>query len=176
MRKLSYLLLVLFLTTALSAFAQKKKSDVSISIHDDDADININIDDLGEVLQAAFSSLDGDFSFHIDNDDINIKVNNVNVDWDDLERDIEKAVESAVKNMTLELRNIDVDELEEGDSRFNGTDLRDIIDEIEDEYNKEVEVIDRMVLKFDKDYTLITMDVTLENGKEVRNIKRKIRD
>ena len=176
MRKLTFLLLLCLTASTTTLLAQKKNSDVSISIHDDDVDIDINIDDLGKTIEEAFASLDGDFSIHIDDDDIDIHVNDVKFDWDDFERDLERAVEKAVKNMTIELKDIDADEVRRGHSKFNGTDMRDILDDIEDEYNRDVETIDRMVIKFDDDYTYITMDVTLENGKEVRNIKRKIRD
>ncbi len=176
MRKLPYLFLAFLLLTSTTLLAQKKDSNVSISIHDDDVDIDIDIDDIGDIIEEAFASLDGDFSVHIDDDDIDIRINDVDIDWDEFEDDIEHAVETAVRKMKIEIRDIEVRDIEEGDSRFNGTDLRDIIDDIEDEYNRDVKKIDRMVLQFDKHYTLITMDVTLENGKEIRNIKTKIRD
>ncbi len=176
MRKITFFLLFFLTASTTTLLAQKKNSDVSISIHDDDVDINIDIDNLGKIIEEAFTSLDGDFSVHIDDDDIDIHVDDVRINWDDFEQDLERAVEKAVKNMTIELKDIDADEVKRGHSKFNGTDMRDILDDIEDEYNREVETIDRMVIKFDHDYTYITMDITLENGREVRNIKRKIRD
>ncbi len=177
MRKYLLGFIVLLVAGSTSLFAQKKKdTDFHISIEDDDVDIEIVIDELAEAIEQAFESFDGDMSFHINDDDIDIKVNNINVDWDEFGENIERAIETAVKNMTIEMKDLDPEEIKYGDSEICDVELRDIIYEIEDEYNREVENVDRMELKFDNKYVYLTLDVTLENGKEVRNIKRKIRN
>jgi len=177
MKKLLPLLFSILIIGCLTSYAQKKDdSDFHISIDDEDVDIDIVIDDLSDAIEKAFESLDGDLSIHIDDDDIDIKINDINIDWDDFEDNIEDAIEIAVKNMTIELKDIDADEFKHGHADINNVELRDLIEEIEDEYHQDVERIDRLQLKFEDKYTIATFDVTLENGKEVRNIRKKIRN
>lgn len=159
-----------------SLWAQSGKgSDFHISVNDDDVDLDIVIEDLGKVIEKAFESLDGNLSVRVNGDDVDIKVNNFELNWRDFERDLEAAVEKAVRNMTIELRDIDGDDFKKGRSEINDRKLRDVIEEIEDEYHQEVENIDRLVFRFDEENTLLTFDVTFENGRQVRNIKKTLR-
>lgn len=157
-------------------FAQDNSGSVTISVNGKEIDLEVYLENIGRSIEAAAESLEGQ--------DISISI-----DWDEdeFERSIEKlaeeieyhgerlgeAIEEAVENMSIELKNVDPDEIRSSDTKINDEELAEMLEDIEDEYGSEVKNIDRLYIKLkDGDAVKVTMDVTLENGKEIRNYKR----
>lgn len=172
---------LVFLFIFSSSFSQKRKHKRH---HDDDAVVTIKIDgkehdieeyfeewgeEFGEKIERLFD--DSEININIDEDDFDISFDNISIDIDDFAESIAEAVTKAVTNMTIELKNIDPDDLEDDLSWDDDEDLEDLIDEIEDRYDAEVENIDRLKIKIREDYVKLEVDATLETGKKVEKIK-----
>ena len=168
---------LLLLLLVASAFAQKKGDNdatVTIKVNGKEQDIEAYFEEWGEEFGKKVEQMFDDPQIHIDLDenDLDISFNNVSFDIDDFAESIAKVVTEAVTNMTIELENIDPDDIDHSDFNFrNDDDLDDMIDEIEDRYNSKVENIDKLKIKIREDYVKIDMDVTLKNGKNVSKSK-----
>ena len=161
-----------------TAFSQKKKHKhddavVTIKIDGKEHDIEEYFEawgeELGETIEKMFE--DPKVSIDFDHDDVDIKFDNISVDIDDFAESIAEAVTEAVTNMTIELKNIDPDDLDDDFNWDNDEDLEDLIDDLEDRYDSEVTNIDKLKIKIREDYVKLEVDATLENGKKVEKIK-----
>lgn len=168
----------LFLTQACAQKSEKRdkknETTLTVTIDNEDVDIEVAMEKLGESLEDAFENVDKGVNISINIDDQKFEAS-MEKFGEAMER-LGESIEKMVSNMSIEVRNIDAREIKEGDGKINGTEIKDLIREIEDEYDQEVETVDRMYMKFSDDNIHIEMDVTLENGKEIRNIKRKIKN
>jgi len=162
-----------------SAFSQKRKHK-----HDDDATVTIKIDgkeqdieayfeawgeELGDKIERMFD--DPHIHIDLDDDDFDIKFDNISIDIDDFAESIAEAVTEAVTNMTIELKNIDPDDIDNDLNWDDDEDLADLIDDLEERYDSEVANIDKLKIKIREDYVRLEVDATLENGKKVEKIK-----
>ena len=163
-----------------SVFSQKRKRNH----HDDDATVTIKIngkerdieeyfEEWGEELGEKIEQMFDDPSVHIDldEDDFDIKFDNITIDIDDFAESIADAITKAVTNMTIEIKDIDPDDLDNDFNWDDDEDLEDLIEDIEDRYDSEVKNIDMLKIKIREDYVKIEVDATLENGKKVDKIK-----
>ena len=162
-----------------SAFSQKKKrrnddeATVTIKINGKEQDIEEYFEEWGEELEEKIERMFDDPEIHIDLDehDFDIKFDNISVDIDEFAESIAEAVTKAVTNMTIEIKDIDPDDIDNDFNWDDDEDLEDLIDEIEDRYDAEVKNIDMLKIKIREDYVKIEVDATLENGKKVDKIK-----
>ena len=161
-----------------SAYAQKRhdKDDatVTIKINGKEQDIETYFEEWGEEFGRKIERMFDDPQIHIDldDDDFDIRFDNISIDIDDFAASIADVVSKAVTNMTIELKDIDPDDIDHNEFNFHGDDdLEDLIDEIEDRYDSDVKKIDRLKIKIREDYVKIEMDVTLENGKSISKMK-----
>lgn len=155
--------------------AQHHDSDITISIDNADIDIEAFFEELGASLEEALSGLsetDADISISIDEEQFEYSMEKFGESMEKLG----ESIEHAVKNMSIELKNLDADEIKRNGGNVNGRSLRDILEEVEDEYSQEVETVDRLLMKFRENGLYMEMDVTLESGKEIRNIRKTIDD
>jgi hypothetical protein len=163
-----------------SAFSQKRKH----KRHHDDATVTIKIDgkehdieeyfeewgeELGEKIERMFE--DPHIHIDLDDDDFDIKFDNISIDIDDFAESIADAVTEAVTNMTIEVKNIDPDDIDNDLNWDDDEDLEDLIEDIEDRYDSEVKNIDKLKIKIREDYVKLEVDATLENGKKVDKVK-----
>lgn len=168
---------ILMLLICTSSFAQKghdrDEAKVTISINGKEQDIEEYFEEWGERFERKMERMFDDSNIHIDidDDDFDISFNNVKMDIDEFVESIAEVVTKAVTNMTIELKNIDPDEIDHNDIHFNGNKLEDLIDEIEDKYDSKVENIDNLKMKIREDYVKIDIDVTLKNGKKISKSK-----
>ena len=165
------LLLIVFANTS---FAKKKHlhddATVTIKVNGKEQDIETYFEEWGEEFGRKIEKMFDDPKVHIDfdDDDFSIEFDNISIDIDDFAESIADVVTEAVTNMTIELEDIDPDDLHHNDFNFHDdNDLEDLIDEIEDKYNSKVENIDKLKIKIREDYVKIDLDVTLKNGKSV---------
>jgi hypothetical protein len=114
---------------------------------------------------------DSHIRINIDDDDFDININNLTIDIEDLAESIAETVAEAVTNMTIELSDLDPDDIDNDFDFDDDEDLEDLIDEIERKYDSEVKNIDKLKIKIREDYVKMELDVTLENGKKVDKIK-----
>lgn len=163
-----------------SAFSQKKKHKdkcddavVTIKIDGKERDIEEYFEEWGEDFGRKIEKMFDDPKIHIDldEDDFDIKFDNISVDIDDFAESIAEVVTKAVTNMTIELKDLDPDDLDHDFDWDDDEDLEDLIDEIEDKYDSEVKNIDRLKIKIREDYVKMEVDATLENGKKIEKIK-----
>ena len=163
-----------------SAFSQKRKhrhhdddATVTIKINGKEHDIEEYFEEWGEELEAKIERMFDDPEIHIDldNDDFDIRFDNISVDIEDFAESIAEVVTKAVTNMTIELKDIDPEDIDKDFSWDDDEDLEDMIDEIEDRYDAEVRNIDKLKIKIREDYVKLEMDATLENGKKIEKIK-----
>ena len=163
-----------------SSFSQKRKHKqdddnavVTIKIDGKERDIEEYFEEWGEELGEKIENMFDDPSIHIDldEDDFDIKFDNICVDIDDFAESIAEAVTEAVTNMTIEIKDIDPDDIDNDFNWDDDEDLEDMIDEIEDRYDSEVKNIDKLKIKIREDYVKLELDATLENGKKIDKIK-----
>ena len=164
-----------------SAFSQKRKyrdkdddAVVTIKINGHEQDIEEYFEDWGEELGRKIERMFDDPQIHInvDEEDFDIDIDNICVEIDDFAESIADAVTKAVTNMTIELSDLDPDDIHGNDFNFDDDeDLEDLIDEIEDRYDSKVKNIDKLKIKIREDYVKMEVDATLENGKKVEKIK-----
>lgn len=163
-----------------SAFSQKKKYKhdhdvvVTIKIDGKERDIEEYFEEWGEELGEKIERMFDNPIIHIDldDDDFEIEFDNIFIDVGDFVESIADAVTKAITHMTIEIKDIDPDDLSHNHFYFDDDDeLDDMIDEIEDRYNSEVKNIDKMKIKIREDYVKIELDATLENGKRINKTK-----
>ena len=174
---ISTLVFLLFFSVA---FAQKNKNKDK-----DDATVTIRIDGREQDIEAYFEQWGEEFGrkmermfenpkiyINIDEDDFDIDIDNMCIDIDGIAESIARTVTEAVTNMTIELNNLDPDDVRPNDIDFDDDEkLEDLIDELEQKYNSEVTNIDRLKIKIREDYVKIELDATLESGKKIEKIK-----
>lgn len=164
-----------------SSFAQKRKykdkdddAVVTIKINGHEQDIEEYFEEWGEELGRKIERMFDDPQIHvnIDEDDFDIDIDNICIDIDDFAESIADAVTMAVTNMTIELKDLDPEDIHGNDFNFDDDeDLEDLIDDIEERYDSKVKNIDKLKIKIRKDYVKMEVDATLENGKKVEKIK-----
>ena len=170
-----------------SAFSQKRKkkhddddATVTIKINGKEQDIEEYFEEWGEELGDKIERMFDDPEIHIniDKDDFDIDIDDFDIDIDDFSIEISdfaesiaEAVTEAVTNMTIEIKDIDPDDIDNNFNWDDDEDLEDMIDDIEDRYDSEVKNIDRLKIKIREDYVKMEVDATLENGKKVEKIK-----
>ncbi len=158
-----------------SAFAQKSKYDdavVTIKVDGKERDIETYFEEWGEELGRKIERAFDDKEVHIDLNNIELKLDDLSEGIEIFAESIAKVVEDAVTNMTIELKDIDPEDVDRGNFNFDDDkDLDDLIEEIEKRYDAEVTNIDALKIKLRKDYVKINMDVTLDNGKKINKTK-----
>lgn len=171
-------LALLFIFSA--AFSQKSKNKdkddatVTIRINGKEQDIETYFEQWGEEFGRRMERMFDNPSIHINinEDDFNIDIDNICININDLAESIAKTVTEAVTNMTIELNDLNPDDVRRHDFDFNKDEhLEDLIDEIERKYHSEISNIDRLKIKIREDYVKIELDATLENGKKIEKIK-----
>ncbi len=173
---LPLIFLSVFLLTQACAQKSEKKQEttLTVTIDNEEVDVEVAFEKLGETIEQAFEGIEKgiDISINIDDQKFEASMEKFGEAMEKLGESIEKMVE----NMSIEVRNIDAQEIKNGNGKINGQRIKDFLREIEEEYDQEIETVDRLYMKFNEDDIRIEMDVTLENGKEIRNIKKKIRN
>jgi hypothetical protein len=164
-----------------SAFSQKKKykdkdddTVVTIKIDGKEQDIEAYFENWGEEFEEKMEKMFDHPKIHIDldDDDFEIEFDDISIDIGDFAESIAEAVEEAITNMTIEIKDIDPNDLHHSNFDFDDDeDIDEMIDEIEDKYDSDVKNIDKMKIKIREDYVKIEMDVTLENGKKIDKMK-----
>lgn len=163
-----------------SAFSQKRKhkhyddgATVTIKVNGKEQDIEAYFEEWGEELGETIERMFDEPEIHIniDEDDFDIDIDNLSIDISDFAESIAEAVTDAVTNMTIEIKDIDPDDLDDDFDWDDDEDLEDMIDEIEDRYDSEVKNIDKLKIKIREDYVKMEVDATLENGKKIEKIK-----
>jgi hypothetical protein len=162
-----------------SAFSQKRKhkekddATVTIKVNGREQDIEEYFEEWGEEFGRKMERMfdDSHIRINIDDDDFDININNLTIDIEDLAESIAETVAEAVTNMTIELSDLDPDDIDNDFDFDDDEDLEDLIDEIERKYDSEVKNIDKLKIKIREDYVKMELDVTLKNGKKVDKIK-----
>lgn len=164
-----------------SAFSQKRKykdkdddTVVTIKINGKEQDIEEYFENWGEEFEEKMEKMFDHPKIHIDldDDDFDIEFDDISIDIGDFVESLAETIEEAVTHMTIEIKDIDPDDLDHNDFDFDDDeDLDELIEEIEDKYDSDVKNIDNMKIKIREDYVKIEMDVTLESGKKVDKIK-----
>jgi hypothetical protein len=171
-------LALLFIFSA--AFSQKNKNKdkddatVTIRINGQEQDIEAYFEQWGEEFGRKMERMFDNPNIHINinEDDFNMDIDNICINISDLAESIAKTVTDAVTNMTIELNDLNPEDVRSHDFDFNNDEhLEDLIDEIERKYNSEVKNIDRLKIKIREDYVKIELDATLENGKKIEKLK-----
>lgn len=170
---------LVFIFIISTAFSQKRKhreSDdavVTIKVNGEEHDLEVYLEEWGENLGKKIERMFDDSHMHIDFDshDIEIKLDDISVDIDEFAESIAEAVTDAVTNMTIELKDLDPDDIGKDFDLDDDEDFEDLIEDIEDRYDSEVKNIDRLKIKIREDYVKLEVDATLENGKKVEKIK-----
>jgi hypothetical protein len=126
-------------------------------------------EEFGRKMERMFD--DSHIRINIDDDDFDININNLTIDIEDLAESIAETVAEAVTNMTIELSDLDPDDIGNDFDFDDDEDLEDLIDEIERKYDSEVKNIDKLKIKIREDYVKMELDATLKNGKKVDKIK-----
>ncbi len=161
-----------------TTFSQNRKHKhddavVTIRIDGKEHDIEEYFEEWGEEFGRKIERMfdDPQINIDIDEDDFDIEFDNISIDIDDFAESIAETISEVVANMTIEIKDIDPNDIDNDFDFDDDEDLQDMIDEIEDRYNSKVENIDRMKIKIREDYVKIEMDATLENGKKIEKIK-----
>lgn len=158
-----------------SAFAQKSNKDaavVTIKVDGKEQDIETYFEEWGEELGRKIERAFDDKEVKIDFDNIELKLGSLSEGIEVFAESIAKVVEDAVTNMTIELKDIDPDDIDRGNFHFDDDkDLDDLVEEIEKKYGSEVKNIDVLNIKLREDCVKIDMDVTLDNGKKINKTK-----
>ena len=127
-------------------------------------------EEFGREMELIFDGKKN-ISIDVSENDLDIALGNLSIAIEDLAESFAETIEEAVTNMTIELSDIDPDQIGDADIEFEDTELEDLIEEIEDRYDSDVENIDKMKIKIREDYVKIEMDVTLENGRKIDKVK-----
>ncbi|HBH24821.1 MAG TPA: hypothetical protein DDY13_15550 [Cytophagales bacterium] len=184
--------IVLLLSFAIAPFlitdsiAQKHDdAKVTIKVNGKEVELEEYLEEMGERLERNLEKLE--------DRDTKIEININEKDWEDALEDLDiqidmmsdnleefieamaHQIEEAVTHMDIEITDIDPDDINEGEINLNDDDFRDWINEIESKYG-EIEVIDRLKLKIREEGLYANMDVSLQNGKEIQNLKRFFED
>ncbi len=164
-----------------SAFSQKRKDKdkdddtvVTIKIDGKEQDIEEYFENWGEEFGEKMEKMFDNPKIHIDldDDDFDIEFEDFSIEIGDFVESIAEAITEAVTNMTIEIKDIDPNDLHHSHFDFDDDeDLDDLIDEIEDKYDSDVKNIDKMKIKIREDYVKIELDVTLANGKKIDKMK-----
>jgi len=162
-----------------SAFSQKRKhrhnddAVVTIKVNGKEQDIEEYFEEWGEEFGRKMERIFDDPKIHINinDDDFDIDIDELCLDFEDFGESIAKVVTDAVTNMTIELHDLDPDDIENDFDLDDDEDLEDLIEEIEDRYDSEVKNIDRIKIKIREDYVKMELDVTLKNGRKIDKVK-----
>lgn len=176
MKKSALGILALLVFSVAPVLAQKKsessKSEpvVTIRVNGKEEDIEVYFEKWGEEFGKKVEEMfdDSHFEIDIDHDDFDIDVDVSDVDLGDLAESIAVAVTDAVTNMTITLKDIDPDDIDDDCNFHSDKDLEDVLDEIESKYGSPVQNIDNMTIKIREDHVKIDMDLTLENGRKIQ--------
>ena len=146
---------------------------VTIEIDGKEHDIEEYFEEWGEDFGRKMEEMLEDTHVHIDidEDDIDIDLDDISIDIDNFAESIAEAVTNAVTNMTIEIKDLDPDDIGHDFDIDDDEDLEDLIDDIEDRYDSKVKNIDRLKIKIREDYVKMDVDVTLESGKKVKKTK-----
>lgn len=164
-------------TIVLPAHGQEKskrdKNDaaVTIRVNGKEQDIETYFENWGEEFGRKMELMFDDPKIHIDLDeeDIEINLDGLGIEISDLAESISETVTEAVANMTITLKDIDPDDIDKNDCHFSGSnDLREALDEIEQDNGSRVKNIDTMKIKIREHHVKIDMALTLENGKKIQ--------
>ena len=167
---------MLMLTShTINAQKRDKGDDALVTIRVDGKDLDIEdyFEEWGESFGRKVEEMFDKESIHveIDSDDIELKLKDISVDIDDFAESIAATVKKAVTNMSIELKDLDPDEIGNDCQLGDDEDLETLIDEIEEKYDAEVKNIDRLKIKIREDYVKMELDATLTTGKKVEKIK-----
>ena len=178
MRKISLgIIAIIAVAISLPAHAQEKsKKDekdavVTIRVNGQEQDIEAYFENWGEEFGRKMEAMFDDRHVHIDidEDDINVDLDGIGVELSDLAESISEAVTEAISNMTITLQNIDPDDIDKNDCHFNSSnDLRETLDDIEEDNGSQVKNIDKMTIKIRENHVKVDMALTLENGKKLQ--------
>jgi uncharacterized alkaline shock family protein YloU len=177
MKKLTLGIFAMLLIGLVPAMSQKKssndKSDVVVTIKVDgrEQDIEAYFENWGEEFGRKMERMfdDSHVDIDIDEDDFDIDVDISGVYISDLAESIADVVSEAISNMTITLKDIDPDDIDDNECNLRGgKDLDDVLEEIESKYGSPVKNIDNMTIKIREDHVKIDMDLTLENGKKIQ--------
>ncbi len=157
------------------ATAQDKDDDekvvVLINVDGKEKELDEYFEDWGERLGEKIERMfdDKKITIRFDEDEFEEKMENLGERIEDMADRLSKAVEEMVTNMTIEVYNIDRDDIGDHEVCFDKDDgnLEDLIEDIERKYHSKVEKIEKLKVKIRKDYVKIDMDALLENGKSV---------
>jgi hypothetical protein len=167
--------IVLLLSFAIAPFlitdsiAQKHDdAKVTIKVNGKEVELEEYLEEMGERLERNLEKLE--------DRDTKIEININEKDWEDALEDLDIQIDMMSDNLEeFEITDIDPDDINEGEINLNDDDFRDWINEIESKYG-EIEVIDRLKLKIREEGLYANMDVSLQNGKEIQNLKRFFED
>jgi hypothetical protein len=178
MKQLQYipLILALLLYASCPSLAQKRKDEAKITIRIDgvEQDIETYFEEWGKKLEKSIEDAfddDMSISIDIDDEDLDLVIDNFSVAIGEIVESVTKAVASAVTHMDIEISDIDRKDIDDADVRLHGTEIEDLIDEIEDRYDSKVEKVEKMKVKVREDYIKIDMDVRLQNGRKVNKVQ-----
>ncbi len=162
---------------SLDCFAQSEPT-IHITLNGKTQNLENYIEDLasnlGQKLEKAFEG-NCNLSFDFSSDDVVVKLNANSYSISNMADRLATAIESALTHMEIEIRDIEVSELEHGDFSINNKDqVYNMIEKVEKRHKTKVKKVDKLIMKFEQEYIDVRMDVTLENGKSIRNLKEKI--
>ncbi|MGF1638406.1 MAG: hypothetical protein ACFCUU_15120 [Cyclobacteriaceae bacterium] len=162
---------------SLDCFAQSEPT-IHITLNGKTQNLENYIEDLannlGQKLEKAFEG-NCNLSFDFSSDDVVVKLNANSYSISNMADRLATAIESALTHMEIEIRDIEVSELEHGDFSINNKDqVYNMIEKVEKRHKSKVKKVDKLIMKFEQEFIDVRMDVTLENGKSIRNLKEKI--
>jgi len=171
-----YLTLLTALLACTASFAQSSQdANITITVDGQETELEVYIEELAEHIEKAASKLediDLDVHFNYDDEEFEASISNLVTSLEQYGEELGKAIEKAVRHMSIELKDLEPEEIRKGNTEINDVALNDILDEIERKYNSDIEHIDRLYLKLNDDKVLMEMDLILENGKEIRNYRK----
>ena len=185
MKKFTLLLGLVVGIITIAAAQSHDKHDASIKITVDGKEVELEDyieewTDQIETITANIESHNIDVNIDFDEEEFEIAMEKFGDSMEEFGKalgeygeELGEKIEEAVNNMSIELHDIDPDDVKNNRTHYQDDDLEDVIEEIESKYNSDVEWIDRMYIKLEDGDAEITLDFTLENGKKIRNYKYK---
>jgi len=176
------LLVFCLISLASTTYAQKDKdkstTKIKVKTKDGYVDFETKMEDLGEMIGESVEKMENSIHVETDFDDDSFSFDfDFDFDADAIEEWGEKfgeSVENMVKNMDIEMTNLDPEDFE--DNEVGDRDGRDILREIEREYDSEVELIEKMHIKIRDGKVDVDLEALLENGKVVKKTYRDVED
>ncbi len=188
MKKQTVLLLFLCFTISATVIAQdnqadkrsKKDSQTKITITTADGkkvDFEEHMEKLGEDIGFSIERFFESFEMDWEGSRLNISFEE-DESWEDFGKRISESVNAMVNHMDIEMTDVDPKEFEEQNFEFNNTrvDGSDILDEIEEEHNSPVKNIEKIDIKLREKEIRVKLRALLENGETVEKSYREFRD